>query len=116
MKKWICAIIAMIRISGDLSLTETSQTRCGLGIRLEFCRKGRIATKPLEWCGCATFQFKRKFRAIGSGHTHDPMIRTLFASYDAAIIVAERVLTVLRRLTKRGTVAKSGKATTPNGR
>jgi hypothetical protein len=29
-------IIAMIRISGDLSLTETSQTRCSLGIRLEF--------------------------------------------------------------------------------
>ena len=46
----------MIRISGDLSLTETSQTRCSLGIRLEFCRKGRIATKPLEWCGCAKSQ------------------------------------------------------------
>ena len=46
-------IIAMIRISGDLSLTETSQTRCSLGIRLEFCRKGRIVTAPLEWCGCA---------------------------------------------------------------
>lgn len=31
----------MIRISGDLSLTETSQTRCSHGIRLEFCLKGR---------------------------------------------------------------------------
>ena len=49
-------ITAMIRISGGLSLTETSQTRCSLGIRLEFCRKGRIATKPLEWCGCAKSQ------------------------------------------------------------
>jgi len=49
-------IIAMIRISGNLSLTETSQTGCSLGIRLEFCRKGRIATKPLEWCGCAKSQ------------------------------------------------------------
>jgi hypothetical protein len=38
-------IIAMIRISGDLSLTETSQTRCSLGIRLEFCRKGRIPVR-----------------------------------------------------------------------
>jgi hypothetical protein len=54
-------IIATIRISGDLSLTETSQTRCSLGIRLEFCRKGR---KPLEWCGCAKSQLSRT-NAIG---------------------------------------------------
>ena len=62
----------MIRISGDLSLTETSQTRCSLGIRLEFCRKGRIATKPLEWCGCAKSQPSNSSGSLGrsaSGHS-----------------------------------------------
>jgi hypothetical protein len=29
--------------AADTSLTETPQTRCGLRIRLDFCRKGRIA-------------------------------------------------------------------------
>ena len=39
-------IIAMIRISGDLSLTETSQTRCSLGIRVWVLNLGSELINP----------------------------------------------------------------------
>jgi hypothetical protein len=35
--------MAPVSRPADASLTETSQTGCGLRIRLDFCRKGRIA-------------------------------------------------------------------------